>query len=276
MGRRPVALYRDLVAAALLGAFRQSGLEAGGPDEAFRELPAPLGDEKLKVHVVLRFRVATRCASVPELGARARRAVTSRQRGRSASGEPCGLTGRARAPSGRCPTDDDSCRYRSDAALGPSGSRSARRGGALLGREPATDRGVVGQCGRPVLPRESARSVEVHGCRRGDLTARRAEAPAIVTRMGRDRVPGSGRRRRLKRVPERRRPLAGNGTRPVGCDLTVRRARAHMQGGVDEWQAVLCKRYCEGGLYATVAKWLDGGVIQAGVPPSRPWRSWYG
>ena len=33
-------------------------------------------------------------------------------------------------------------------------------------------------------------------CSRGGMTARRAEAPAIVTRMGRDRFAGSVRRRR--------------------------------------------------------------------------------
>ena len=86
--RGPVALDRDLVAAALEGAFRQSGLELGGWNETRRELAAPLGDEGWKVHVVLRFRVATRCASVPERAARARRAVTSRQRGRSEAENP--------------------------------------------------------------------------------------------------------------------------------------------------------------------------------------------
>ena len=55
----------------------------GVRDKAIGELAAPLGNEELKVHVVLRFRVATRSASVPERAARARRAVTSRQRGRS-------------------------------------------------------------------------------------------------------------------------------------------------------------------------------------------------
>lgn len=42
------------------GAFRQAGPEFGGWDESRRELAAPLSDEKLKVHVVPRFRIATR------------------------------------------------------------------------------------------------------------------------------------------------------------------------------------------------------------------------
>jgi len=43
--RRPVALERDLLAAALHSALRQAGVEVGGPDEAVRELPVDLRDE---------------------------------------------------------------------------------------------------------------------------------------------------------------------------------------------------------------------------------------
>ena len=36
----------------------------------------------------------------------------------------------------------------------------------------------------------------------GGTSARSAQAPTIVTRMGRDRIAGSGRRRRLERGPQ--------------------------------------------------------------------------
>ena len=84
LGELPVLLDRDGVFAPALrtarpGLRRQDGVR----DEARRDLPAPLGDEGLKVHDVLRFRVATLECVGPERAARARRAVTSRQRGRS-------------------------------------------------------------------------------------------------------------------------------------------------------------------------------------------------
>ena len=78
-----VGLARSRLGASWLRALGRLVAQDGLRNETRRELAAPLGDQGRKFHVVLRFRVATRCASVPESAPRARRAVTSRQRGRS-------------------------------------------------------------------------------------------------------------------------------------------------------------------------------------------------
>ena len=106
----PVGLDCAWPAATRLNAARRLPAHDGVRDEARRNLTAPVGDEGFEVHVVLLFRLATRCASVPERAARARRPVTSRQRGRSVR-----RTRRVDRPSTRDTlartTDDRTCRW---------------------------------------------------------------------------------------------------------------------------------------------------------------------
>ena len=142
----------------------------GGRDEARRELATPLGDEGFEVHGVLRFRVATRCASVPERSARARRAVTSRQRGQSASEGPPRLTARARVTRWRA---DDGRRVVvvDGADADPCGGRrAAAERAAVVYR-------VVVQLGQAACRWDRLRWY--------GLTARRAEAIGIATRRAR-------------------------------------------------------------------------------------------
>ena len=83
LGELPVGLEGSRLVAPRLNA-RLWFAERGVRNEARRNLAAPVGDEGLKVHDVLRFRVATLECVGPERAARARTPVTSRQRGRSA------------------------------------------------------------------------------------------------------------------------------------------------------------------------------------------------
>ena len=142
----------------------------GVGNEARRNLTAPVGDEGFEVHGVLRFRVATRCASVPERPVRARRAVTSRQRGRSASEGPPRLTARARVT-----------RWRAD-----DGRRVVVVDGADAdpcgGRRAAAERAAVVY---RVVVRLGQAACRWDRLRWYGLTARRAEAIGIATRRAR-------------------------------------------------------------------------------------------
>ncbi len=198
LGVLPVLLDRDGVLAPTLrtswpGLRRQDGVG----DEARRQLAAPLGDEGIEVHGDLLFRLNCRrgSASVPGQAARARRPVTSRQRGRSVR-----RTRRVDRPSTRDTlaheTDDRTC-----------GFAPVRRGtAASRAKRPVRFSGAVWRSlTRAAASRSSNRRTSwlCHWWKFRQpafrwhvrFRARRAQALAIVTRRD-EAACGLGRRRR--------------------------------------------------------------------------------
>ena len=184
--------------------------------------------------------VATRCASVPEWAARARKAVTSRQRGRSASGEPgtrpigvdvSGLTAGARVR--RWAGIDG----RSTVVFGRKrDARCARSQGTSRGRLLRV-RGLrivaVVPSGMPWSVNPSERSAQVARAAMGRVSARRAQASAIVTRMGRDRASGLGSPKATRARAGRRRPKKNRSWKLSGLLSRIQRGTGarHLRGG---------------------------------------------
>ena len=137
---------------------------------------------------------------MPGQAACARRPVSSRRRGRSVSGEPNGLTGEHVCQGGPHPTDGPLWPVRRSAWTGRGvveRRRPERDGGAGSGAGDAcrcgrcrhfVSRLLIQAITRPVVDKRFT------GAGSSRITVRSTEAPAIVTRMGRDCFAGSVRR----------------------------------------------------------------------------------
>ena len=149
---------------------------------------------------------------MPGQAACARRPVTSRQRGRSVSGEPVRLTGRARVARWAATTDVCRCwnlLTQSDRPpRGPLPVRLRRRVDGCRAGSPQVDVEPAGVA--VVMPTEDPANRRCGHIGIGiGIGARRAQAPATVTRMGRDRASGLGwpkanRARSVRRRPRKR------------------------------------------------------------------------